>query len=345
MKTFRLEKKGKRLELDLYGIVGDTLGDGIAPAKVVALLRNADGAEEIVVRINSAGGVATDGIAIMDALKAHPAKVTVKIDGIAASAASLIAMAGDTIEVGEGAFLMVHKPWGYAIGTDEDMLKVAEVLEKMEGEIVNVYARRSGKPVETVKEWVQNETWFTGAEAVAAGLADKAVDDPESTERAARAYAEHAGILNFAHLPEALKSLVEAHSKQGGENPPPKTQEGDPMKDLKTITSAELAEARPDLVEEIKSAAKQESAAAVEAAVNAERARASGIASKAAELNSAVDVAKFIAEGTPLADAWQEMLTAKQEELHAGAVAVSVGHGNEDGETDAKANPFVPKEG
>ena len=201
----------KTLELDLYGIVGDTWGDGIAPAKVVALLRNADGAEEIVVRINSAGGVATDGIAIMDALKDHPAKVTVKIDGIAASAASLIAMAGDTIEVGEGAFLMVHKPWGYAIGTDEDMLKVAEVLEKMEGEIVNVYARRSGKPVETVKEWVQNETWFTGAEAVAAGLADKVVSDPGALARAAKALAKAKGpIVDALHLPEKLKNAIEA---------------------------------------------------------------------------------------------------------------------------------------
>ncbi|NLE67664.1 MAG: Clp protease ClpP, partial [Lentisphaerae bacterium] len=97
----------KSLELDLYGDVGAV--DGIDPAKVVALLRGAPDAKRINIRLNSPGGSAFDGIAIFNALKDHPAKVTVKVDGLAASAASIIAMAGDTIEMGEGSFLMVHR--------------------------------------------------------------------------------------------------------------------------------------------------------------------------------------------------------------------------------------------
>lgn len=342
MKGIRLEKKGKRLELDLYGTVGSIWDDGINAAKVVALLRNAEDVTEIECRINSMGGNAFDGIAIMNALKDHPAEVTVKVDGLAASAASIIAMAGDTIEMGEGSFLMVHRASGFVYGQADDMLKTAEILEKADGEIIDVYARRSKKPVETVRGWVEAETWFTGQEAVDAGLADKAVADPESKNKAAEALAGHGAIFNFANLPESLRNLVEARAKQGGDEPPPETEEVDPMKDIKTITSTELAEARPDLVDEIKAAAKLESAEAVEAAIKAERERAGGIAAKAAELGSAVDVAKLINEGTDLQAAWQQMLVAKQEEMHQGAQASDLGHDSGD---ERKVNPFLPKEG
>ena len=341
MKGIRLEKKGKRLELDLYGTVGSFWDDGINAAKVVALLRNAEDVTEIECRINSMGGNAFDGIAIMNALKDHPAEVTVKVDGLAASAASIIAMAGDTIEMGEGSFLMVHRASGFVYGQADDMLKTAEILEKADGEIIDVYARRSKKPVETVRGWVEEETWFTGQEAVDAGLADKAVADPESKNKAAEALAGHGAIFNFANLPESLRTLVEAHRAQGADTPPPETQEDDDM-DLKALTSAALAEARPDLVDEIKAAAKLESAEAVEAAIKAERERAGGIAAKAAELGSAVDVAKLINEGTDLQAAWQQMLVAKQEEMHQGAQASDLGHDSGD---ERKVNPFLPKEG
>lgn len=341
MKGIRLEKKGKRLELDLYGTVGSIWDDGINAAKVVALLRNAEDVTEIECRINSMGGNAFDGIAIMNALKDHPAEVTVKVDGLAASAASIIAMAGDTIEMGEGSFLMVHRASGFVYGQADDMLKTAEILEKADGEIIDVYARRSKKPVETVRGWVEAETWFTGQEAVDAGLADKAVADPESKNKAAEALAGHGAIFNFANLPESLRNLVEAHRAKGADTPPPETQEDGDM-DLKDLTSAALAEARPDLVDEIKAAAKLESAEAVEAAIKAERERAGGIAAKAAELGSAVDVAKLINEGTDLQAAWQQMLVAKQEEMHQGAQASDLGHDSGD---ERKVNPFLPKEG
>ena len=167
----------KTLELDMFGSIGEV--DGVDPSKIVALLREAKDVRTILVRINSYGGAASDGIAIMDVLKDHAAKVHVKIDGMAASAASLIAMAGDTIEMGEGAFLMVHKPWGIAMGTDDDMRDVAGVLRKMEREMVNIYARRTKRPVSEVRGWVENETWFTAAEAVEAGLADRVVEAQE----------------------------------------------------------------------------------------------------------------------------------------------------------------------
>ena len=198
----------KSLELDLYGSVGDPAG--IDPAKVVALLRNAPGAKVITVRLNSAGGNAFDGVAIMNALQDHPAKVTVKVDGLAASAAALIALAGNTVEIGEGSFLMVHRTSAAAFGNGTDLRELAATMNKVDAELVVAIAKRCRKPVETVRGWLDAETWFTGNEAVAAGLADKAVADPGATAKAAKALAKAKGpVLDALHLPERLKNALE----------------------------------------------------------------------------------------------------------------------------------------
>ena len=197
------------LELDLYGSVGDPAG--IDPAKVAALLRGAPDAKRINIRLNSAGGSAFDGVAIMNAIKDHPAKVTVKVDGLAASAASIIAMAGDTIEMGDGAFMMVHNVTAAAFGNADDMRDMAKTMGKVNAELVDTIAKRCRKPVETVRGWLDAETWFTGDEAVEAGLADKVVSDPGATAKAVKALGQAKGpVLDALHLPERLKNALEA---------------------------------------------------------------------------------------------------------------------------------------
>jgi ATP-dependent protease ClpP protease subunit len=210
VKGIRLEKKGKRLELDLYGTVGSIWDDGINAAKVVALLRNAEDVTEIECRINSMGGNAFDGIAIMNALKDHPAKVTVKVDGLAASAASIIAMAGDTIEMGDGAFMMVHQASALVVGNAQDMAQMSGILDKCDGEITGIYARRTGKSVETVRGWVNAETWFTGPEAVEAGLADKSAKFTK-TVAAPAAHALAGSASKFKRVPAPLRQAIAAH--------------------------------------------------------------------------------------------------------------------------------------
>ena len=199
----------KTLELDLYGSVGDPAG--IDPAKVVALLRGAPDAKTIVVRLNSAGGNAFDGIAIMNALKDHPARVTVKVDGIAASAAALITLGADTVEIGDGAFMMVHNVTAAAFGNADDMRDMAKTMGKVNAELVDTIAKRCRKPVDVVRGWLDAETWFTGPEAVEAGLADKVAKDPGALARAAKALATAKGpVLDALHLPEKLKNAIEA---------------------------------------------------------------------------------------------------------------------------------------
>jgi ATP-dependent protease ClpP protease subunit len=203
------------LELRIYGDIDVGSPEGVSADAVVRQIKNATHAKTISVSINSAGGNMFSGIAIHNALKDHPARVTVKVDGLAASAASIIAMAGDTIEMGEGSFLMVHRAHGLAYGHRGDLRELADVLEKADGEIVSLYAGRTKKPLATVRGWVDAETWFTGQEAVEAGLADRIVQTPKALENAVRALAgaQHA-VFNSARVPQILAKALEAHKKR-----------------------------------------------------------------------------------------------------------------------------------
>jgi ATP-dependent Clp protease protease subunit len=157
-------------EVYVYGDIGGWFDGVVAEdfAKEIAALD----VETLNVRVNSPGGFVFDGVAIYNALVAHPAKVVMHIEGIAASIASVIAMAGDEIRIGEAATIMIHKPWSFAIGDAEDMRKEADVLDVLEGGIIDIYAARTGKPADELTTMVAAETWLRGQAAVDAGFAD-----------------------------------------------------------------------------------------------------------------------------------------------------------------------------
>lgn len=170
-------------EIYVYGEIGGFWGGVEAEdfAKEVGALD----AETINVRINSPGGSVFDGVAIYNALAVHPSNIVVHIEGIAASIASVIAMAGDEIRIGESANVMIHKPWSFAIGDADGMRKEAEILDKLEGGIVAIYAARTGKTAEEIAPLVAAESWYRGQEAVDAGFADTMVP-AKKKEKAAR---------------------------------------------------------------------------------------------------------------------------------------------------------------
>ncbi len=122
------------------------------------------------------GGSVFDAVAIHNALKRHAGPVTVWVDGIAASAASYIAMAGDEIVMPENAFLMIHDPAGLVMGTAEDMRAMAEALDKVKGSLVSGYAAKSGRTTEEVSGLMSAETWFDASDAVAQGFADRLIE-------------------------------------------------------------------------------------------------------------------------------------------------------------------------
>lgn len=157
-------------EVFLYGDIGGWLG-GVTAEDFAKELAGID-VETIDVRLNSGGGSVFEGQAIYNALSRHPAKINVHVDGLAASIASVIAMAGDTINITEGSHIMIHKPWSMAIGDSESMRKEADVLDSLESGIVDIYEARTNKSRKQLENWMAAETWFKGQEAVDSGFAD-----------------------------------------------------------------------------------------------------------------------------------------------------------------------------
>lgn len=146
---------------------------GVTAADFVAELSELTGVSSIDLHINSPGGEVFEGLAIMNCLRSHPASVTTYVDGIAASIASVIAMAGDRIVMGPHSQLMIHEGSGLCVGDAEDMRKMADLLDFQSNNIAGVYQARAGGTVETWRAAMVAETWYTAEEAVAAGLADE----------------------------------------------------------------------------------------------------------------------------------------------------------------------------
>jgi ATP-dependent protease ClpP protease subunit len=185
--TIRLEvdEDSKEAEVLIYDTIGmDWFGEGVTAKSITETLKEHGALERITVRINSPGGDAFDGIAIYNILKLNEARVEVEIDGLAASAASIIAMAGDEIRIAENAMMMIHDAWALAMGDSTDMLAMAALLEKLDGQIAGVYAARSGRRPETFRNLMDQESWFTGEEAVSNRLATKVIPNKKAAAMA-----------------------------------------------------------------------------------------------------------------------------------------------------------------
>jgi len=145
---------------------------GVGPQSFIKAL-NAIDAGTIHIRINSPGGDVFAARAIEQAIREHPANVVAHVDGFAASAASLVAMAADSVEIAPGAFFMIHNAWTVAQGNAADLLDTAALLEKVDGTIAQTYAAKTGMSAEEIADMMAAETWLTGQEAVDAGFADQ----------------------------------------------------------------------------------------------------------------------------------------------------------------------------
>jgi ATP-dependent Clp protease protease subunit len=164
----------KTADVYVYGTIGgDWFGDGITAKAFADQLKALGAVTSINVHINSEGGDVFDGRTIHTLLKSHAAKVVVKVDGLAASAASLIAMAGDEIEMADGSFLMIHNAWTVAMGGANDLRKTADILDQINATMVSTYAGRSKKQPGDIKKMMDAETWMEASDAVAMGFADR----------------------------------------------------------------------------------------------------------------------------------------------------------------------------
>jgi len=159
--------------ITMFDTIGEDFwsGGGVTAKKVAAQLR-AIGERPVTVQINSPGGDMFEGIAIYNVLREHPQPITVQVMGMAASAASVIAMAGDDIQVGASSFLMIHNCWVLAMGNRNDMRDLADWLEPFDMAMVGLYAQRTGRDAGEITAWMDKETYMSGTQAVERGFAD-----------------------------------------------------------------------------------------------------------------------------------------------------------------------------
>jgi len=186
-------------EIILYDVIGWPYNDAY---DLIRALSQKD-VKNIIVRINSPGGDVFDGMAIFNALREHPAKVTTKIEGLAASMASVIALAGDEVQAHKNTMYMIHEPWTVMAGNQYELREVADILAKLSTGSLDIYYDKSNVGKRELKAMMKEETWFTAAEAKDKGFIDTILDTG-----AAKAKFD---LSIFANAPEGIEGEREGH--------------------------------------------------------------------------------------------------------------------------------------
>lgn len=200
---------------------------------------------DITVRINSPGGDVSAGIAIYNYLREHDGQVTIKVDGIAASIASVIAMAGDKIVMLPGAMMMVHQPWTIVQGTSDDMIEAAAALKKFGESIVPIYAARTGLSEDRINELLKAETWMTAQDAVELGFADEMVEAKTSVSDSIKNALAFAGTVQNAVMQPAMNMQKKVDAMNTEEVVQPTVEEAPVapvVEEVKTETPAPVVE-------------------------------------------------------------------------------------------------------
>lgn len=206
----------------IYEQIGtDWFGEGFTAKKMADALRAADG-KDVTVSINSPGGDFFEGAAIYNLLREYSGKVTVKIPGLAASAASIIAMAGDVIQISEIGFLMIHDCWAIVIGNSAEMMKTAETFNKFDSAMADVYVSRTGLDKEEISDMMDKDTWLNGTEAIEKGFSDellpaKSVDGKGNEGKKSKALARRSMEVALAKQGFSRKDREEIFKQALGE--------------------------------------------------------------------------------------------------------------------------------
>ncbi|ELW9235413.1 Clp protease ClpP [Proteus mirabilis] len=198
---FRMQaKEDQTADIYIYDEIG---GWGISARRFTEDLISLGNLSHINLHIHSPGGEVFDGIAIYNQLKNHSATITVYIDGLAASMASVIAMVGDTVIMPKNAMMMIHKPWGVSWGDANDMREYADLLDKLENVLIPAYVAKTGKTTEEITAMLEQETWLDGDECVEHGFADKVIEPVK-----AMASLTSKRIEEFSSMPSAIKNQI-----------------------------------------------------------------------------------------------------------------------------------------
>lgn len=198
--NYRFEAKADgTAELLIYDDIGESWFGGITADMVARDLKAAGKVGTINVRINSQGGDVFEAFAIYNQLVSHSAKVSVTVDGLAASSASVIAMAGNDITMAKSSWMMIHDPWTVAMGNAEDIRKAAGLLDDMKQTIVNIYADRTGLDPAELSGMMSDETWLDGTMAKAKGFATAVNDNLKVAAKLSKEFR-----AAYRHVPRAI---------------------------------------------------------------------------------------------------------------------------------------------
>ena len=210
----------KKARVDIFGEIGWE----VSGSQFLKELRGLGDVEEIDLRIHSGGGSVLDGWAVANGILNHPAKVTARVEGLAASMASVIALAADVVVMPENAYLMIHDVSAGAWGGSDELRSVADLVDKLGDDIVNFYAKRSELPVDEVREMMAAETWMNGAEALEKGFAHEVLEPVQ-----AAAVAQGVSLENrFKNAPEELVNISQETPEETPEETPDETPQETP---------------------------------------------------------------------------------------------------------------------
>lgn len=234
--------------INIFDFIGEDYwtGEGVNPKTISQALADI-GDADVTVNINSPGGNMFDGLAIHSLLRAHKGNVTVKILGIAASAASVIAMAGDEIQIAKSGFLMIHNAWVYAGGNRIELRETADYLEPFDRSMADIYADRSGIKAAAISEMMDAETYISGADAVSQGFAD-ALLEADVTSTGNNEQARAAAILDVAlakaGVPRSerrkLLNEIKTSTRNATGDGTPNATEKDPATGIAAVLSSNL---------------------------------------------------------------------------------------------------------
>lgn len=218
--------------ISVYDVIGYDYwtGDGVTAKRIAAALRSM-GAGPVTVNVNSPGGDMFEGLAIYNLLREHDGEITVKVLGLAASAASIIAMAGDKVQIARAGFLMIHNAWVMAIGNRNDLIEVADTLKPFDDAMASIYAARTGEDQKAMAKLMDAETWIGGEASVEGGFADELLPSDQVQKGSGKASASAArrieAGLRASGMPksEAMRLISEFKSSSGD---PAGGGEGDP---------------------------------------------------------------------------------------------------------------------
>jgi ATP-dependent protease ClpP protease subunit len=196
-------------------------GEGVTVKRIAGALRSIGDTKDVIVNINSPGGDMFEGVAIYNLLRQHKGEVTTRVLGLAASAASVVAMAGDTIEIARSAFLMMHNTWMVVLGNRNDLVEVAQSLEPFDRSMASIYSARSGKTQAETMALMDKESWFGGEAAIESGFADSLLAADQVTEQARANDRVAAYLLDMALAKAGMprserRAMLKEYKETGG---------------------------------------------------------------------------------------------------------------------------------